>query len=39
MPGLGRARSHGEKSLGTADPGAISLALIVETVGRQLRGE
>jgi dihydroxyacetone kinase len=32
MPRLGRARSHGEKSLGTPDPGAISLALIVETV-------
>jgi dihydroxyacetone kinase len=36
MPGLGRARAHGEKSLGTADPGAVSLALIVETVGKQL---
>ncbi|MCM6761809.1 dihydroxyacetone kinase family protein [Rathayibacter sp. ZW T2_19] len=36
MPGLGRARSHGSKSLGTPDPGAVSLALIVETVGRRL---
>lgn len=32
MPGMGRARSHGAKSLGTPDPGAISLALIVERV-------
>jgi dihydroxyacetone kinase len=32
MPGMGRARSHGAKSLGTPDPGAVSLALIVERV-------
>ncbi|SMH42178.1 homodimeric dihydroxyacetone kinase [Rathayibacter oskolensis] len=32
MPGLGRARSHGEKSLGTPDPGAVSFALIVEAI-------
>lgn len=31
MPVLGRARTHGEKSLGTPDPGAISLALVAET--------
>jgi dihydroxyacetone kinase len=31
LPRLGRARSHGEKSLGTPDPGALSLALVVET--------
>jgi len=36
MPGLGRARAHGEKSVGTADPGAVSLALIVETVAKRL---
>ncbi|MCJ1687103.1 dihydroxyacetone kinase family protein [Rathayibacter sp. VKM Ac-2927] len=36
MPGLGRARSHGEKSLGTPDPGAISFALIVEAIAPQL---
>ncbi|QHC65370.1 DAK2 domain-containing protein [Rathayibacter sp. VKM Ac-2759] len=36
MPGLGRARSHGEKSLGTPDPGAISFALIVETIAALL---
>lgn len=33
-PGIGRARSHGERSVGTADPGAISLALITAAVGR-----
>lgn len=33
MPGMGRARSHGSKALGVEDPGAISLALIVERVG------
>ncbi|GAB2748707.1 dihydroxyacetone kinase family protein [Sinomonas soli] len=32
MPGMGRARSHGAKSLGTPDPGAVSLALIAERV-------
>ncbi|MBH0024383.1 dihydroxyacetone kinase family protein [Salinibacterium sp. SWN248] len=36
MPGLGRARSHGEKSLGTPDPGAVSLSLIVTMLGTQL---
>jgi dihydroxyacetone kinase len=30
MPGMGRARSHGDKALGVPDPGAVSLALIVE---------
>ena len=29
---LGRARSHGDKSLGTADPGAVSFALTAHTV-------
>jgi dihydroxyacetone kinase len=32
MPGMGRARAHGAKSLGTPDPGAVSLALIAERV-------
>lgn len=32
MPGMGRARSHGARSLGTPDPGAVSLALIAERV-------
>jgi len=36
MPGMGRARSHGSKALGVEDPGAISLALIVERVGALL---
>lgn len=29
---LGRARSHGEKSIGTPDPGAVSFALICTTI-------
>ncbi|MHA7279592.1 dihydroxyacetone kinase family protein [Arthrobacter sp. MDT2-2] len=29
---LGRARAHGEKSVGTPDPGAVSFALICTTV-------
>ncbi|MFD2339806.1 dihydroxyacetone kinase family protein [Clavibacter tessellarius] len=35
-PGIGRARSHGERSVGTPDPGAISLALIAAAVRRVL---
>ncbi|WP_166979825.1 dihydroxyacetone kinase family protein [Paramicrobacterium fandaimingii] len=38
MPGMGRARAHGEKALGVTDPGAISLAMIADTVGGILRG-
>ncbi|PPF67538.1 D-erythrulose kinase [Clavibacter michiganensis] len=34
--GMGRARSHGERSVGAADPGAVSLALITAAVGRTL---
>ncbi|MET0909058.1 MAG: DAK2 domain-containing protein, partial [Ilumatobacteraceae bacterium] len=37
MPGMGRARSHGEKALGVADPGAVSLALIAASVLEVLR--
>jgi dihydroxyacetone kinase len=33
VPKLGRARPNGEKSIGTPDPGAHSLALIVTAVG------
>jgi dihydroxyacetone kinase len=33
---LGRARSHGDKSIGTPDPGAVSFALICTTVADQL---
>ena len=29
---LGRARSHGDKSIGTPDPGAVSFALVCTTV-------
>jgi dihydroxyacetone kinase len=32
VPKVGRARPHGEKSLGTPDPGAVSFALIVKAV-------
>ncbi|WP_144792672.1 dihydroxyacetone kinase family protein [Microbacterium paludicola] len=35
---LGRARSHGDKSLGTPDPGAVSFALIAHTVLDILEG-
>jgi dihydroxyacetone kinase len=33
---MGRARTHGQSSVGTPDPGAISLALIVTAVGELL---
>ncbi|OMH36690.1 dihydroxyacetone kinase family protein [Tersicoccus sp. Bi-70] len=36
LPHKGRARSHGEKSRGTADPGAVSLALIATTIADRL---
>ena len=36
MPRVGRARPLGERSLGTPDPGAVSLALCLEAVGRVL---
>jgi D-erythrulose 4-kinase len=38
VPRLGRSRSHGEKSLGTPDPGAHSFALIVTAVAAVLEG-
>ena len=34
MPKKGRARTHAEQAVGTADPGAVSFALIVEAVAR-----
>jgi len=37
LPRMGRARPHAEKSLGTPDAGAHSLALIVTAVGAVLR--
>jgi dihydroxyacetone kinase len=36
LPRMGRARTHGQNSVGTPDPGAISLALIVTAVGELL---
>jgi dihydroxyacetone kinase len=36
LPRMGRARPHAEKSLGTPDPGAHSLALIATAVGAVL---
>ncbi|HTN56454.1 MAG TPA: dihydroxyacetone kinase family protein [Microbacterium sp.] len=36
---LGRARSHGDKSLGTPDPGAVSFALVTCTVLDILKGD
>lgn len=35
---LGRARAHGDKSIGTPDPGAVSFALIAHTVLDILKG-
>lgn len=32
IPQIGRARPHAEKSLGTPDPGAVSFAIIAETI-------
>jgi dihydroxyacetone kinase len=36
LPRMGRARMHGRNSVGTPDPGAHSLALIVTAVGHML---
>lgn len=36
LPRMGRARPHAEKSLGTPDPGAHSLALIATAIGALL---
>lgn len=33
LPRIGRARPHAERSVGTPDPGAVSLALVVTAVG------
>ncbi|MBQ0709985.1 MULTISPECIES: dihydroxyacetone kinase family protein [unclassified Ochrobactrum] len=37
-PKLGRARPLADKSIGHPDAGAISLALVAETIGRKLKG-
>ncbi|HEX2862059.1 MAG TPA: dihydroxyacetone kinase family protein [Lacunisphaera sp.] len=34
---IGRARPHAEKSIGTPDPGAVSLALVVQACARILK--
>lgn len=39
LPKIGRARPHAQKSLGTPDPGAVSLALAVTAVGAALADE
>lgn len=36
LPRMGRARTHGQNSVGTPDPGAHSLALIVTAIGEVL---
>ena len=36
MPKIGRARPLAERSVGTPDPGAISMALIVTAIGKVL---
>ena len=36
-PKIGRARPHAEKSIGTPDPGAVSMALIIGAVGKIIR--
>ena len=36
LPKIGRARPHAEKSLGHQDPGAKSLAIIINVVGEFL---
>ena len=37
LPKMGRARPHREKSLGTPDPGAVSLALTMDAIARVLK--
>ncbi len=32
VPKIGRARPHADKSVGTADPGAVSMALIIRSI-------
>jgi dihydroxyacetone kinase len=36
LPLMGRARPHAEKSLGTPDAGAVSMALIVRAIHKTL---
>lgn len=39
LPKIGRARPHMEKSLGSPDPGAVSLALAIDAVAKILKSE
>ena len=39
LPLMGRARPHAEKSLGTPDAGAVSMALIVKAIHETLLSE
>ncbi len=39
LPRVGRARPHTFKSIGTRDPGAVSMALIIHAVSATLDGE
>jgi dihydroxyacetone kinase len=32
LPKIGRARPHAQKSLGTPDPGALSMAMIIGAI-------
>lgn len=36
VPKRGRARAHGDRSVGTPDPGAVSLAIIAESIADRL---
>ncbi len=37
LPRIGRARPHAERSIGTPDPGAVSMALIIRSVEKTIR--
>lgn len=37
LPRIGRARPHAEKSIGTPDPGAVSMVLIIRSVDKTIR--
>jgi dihydroxyacetone kinase len=36
-PKIGRARPHADKSIGNPDPGAVSMALVIDVVGKVIR--
>ncbi len=37
LPKIGRARPHAEKSIGTPDPGAVSMAMIIRAVEKTIK--